>query len=318
MCYVKFKSVDRECVKNELTTKQWIELGNMAADNGALTIFFTGGEPLIREDFKEIYEAYNRLGLRLNLFTNGTLVTEEFVKWLAQAPPAAVDVTLYGSSDETYFNLCGQKSVYKKVINAIELLIKYKINTRIKTTIVKTNLNDYKDIEYIAKSYELQFVPSNLIHGNRNTGIIDIEKERLSPEEVYKLSIDDLDIVKCKNIDIENLKHCYENIPAMFCAAGKSSFFINWKGEMVPCPLFEKPFTNPLEIGYKQAWDMLRKEISKIPGNSECDDCQSRAFCHVCPARLYLETGKFDGHSDYVCKLAEEKEKVIKRILLKI
>lgn len=311
MCYVKINTPCNELIKGELTTEQWVKLGQYAADNGALSIFLTGGEPIIRNDFKDIYIKYNKLGLRISFFTNGSLITEEFVKWLAQTPPASVDVTIYGASDDTYFKLCGQK-VYQKVINGIELLLKYNINTRIKTTIVRSNINDYEKIQEITKSYGLEFLSTSIINGNRNNGIKNIENERLSPEEIYNFTLKNLDEHECKNVDIEQLRNSQKNIPPMFCSAGKSSFFINWKGEMVPCPLLEKPFTKPLETGYKKAWDILRVEIEKIPGNNECKHCDSRIFCPVCPGRLYLETGKYDGHSDYVCRLAKEKEKLFK------
>ncbi len=317
MCYIKINSSCSEYIKGELTTQQWIELGQNAADNGALSVFLTGGEPLIRNDFKDIYSAYNKLGLRLCIFTNGSLINEDFAKWLSQMPPSSVDITLYGASDVTYFNLCGQK-VYSNVINGLEFLLKHKINTRIKSTIVHTNVNDYKNIKEIARSYGLVFISSLLINGNRNNGITDIENERLSPEEIYNLTLDTIDtldnlkISECNNADIEQLKDHYKNIPSMFCFAGKSHFFINWRGEMVPCPLLEKPFTKPLETGYKNAWNILKDKIIKIPENYECTHCESRIFCPVCPGRLYLETGKVDGHSNYICSLAKEKEKMYK------
>jgi len=134
MCYVKFKGAGPELMETELTARQWIELGRKARDNGTLVVFITGGEPLIRQDFKEIYEAFCRLGFRLTLLTNATLITDELARWLSAIPPASVDVTLYGASGDTYFNLCGARDAYDRAINGIELLLKYGVNTRIKTT----------------------------------------------------------------------------------------------------------------------------------------------------------------------------------------
>jgi radical SAM protein with 4Fe4S-binding SPASM domain len=307
MCYIKYEDASG---KKELTARQWIELGKAAADSGMLIAFLTGGEPLIREDLREIYAGFNRMGLRLNLFTNGTLIDEEFVKWLSQAPPAGVDVTLYGASEKTYEALCGNKNSYKKVINGIELLIKYNINIRIKTILVNTNACDYGKMREMAESYGVEFLQTMLVHGNRARGISEIGDERLAPGEIYSYSARDIEQYDCGEVDIGRLEENYRNLPPMFCSAGKSSFFIDWKGKMVPCALFSGSCPKPLVTGFKDAWERLKEETGRIPGAEECRDCRYRAFCPVCPPRLRLETGRFDGHSDYICSLARERERL--------
>ena len=311
MCYVKYKRAGSEPDKKELTAKQWIEIGKETRDNGALTVFITGGEPLIRNDFKEIYEAFCRLGFRITLFTNGTLITDAFAKWLSSIPPSTVDVTLYGASENTYLNLCGSAEAYGMTISGIELLQKFGINTRIKTTVVKTNLKDYSLIKEFAHSHKLEFLGSSLIHGNRDTGIDDCVNERLSPEEIYNLEIESVAQYDCKSLDLKNLKESVKNIPALACSAAKNSFFVNWKGELTPCPLFSTPITKPLEIGFEVAWDMLKNKVREIKVPVKCRNCDERVFCPVCPPRLYLETGSFEKHSDYLCELAKSKEKFV-------
>jgi radical SAM protein with 4Fe4S-binding SPASM domain len=307
MCYIKYEDASG---KKELTARQWIELGKAAADSGMLIAFLTGGEPLIREDLREIYAGFNRMGLRLNLFTNGTLIDEEFVKWLSQAPPAGVDVTLYGASEKTYEALCGNKNSYKKVINGIELLIKYNINIRIKTILVNTNACDYGKMREMAKSYGVEFLHTMLVHGSRVRGISDIGDERLTPEEICSHTVRDMDQYDCGEVDTGRMEENYRRLPPMFCSAGKSSFFIGWKGDMIPCPLFTGSWPQPLETGFSKAWEEVRQETGSIPGAEECRDCSSRVFCPVCPPRLKLETGSYKGRSDYICSLARQRERL--------
>lgn len=314
MCYVKFKGASGNYVSGELSAKQWIKIGKEAVDEGALVVFLTGGEPLVREDFKDIYKAYCKLGVRLNLFTNGTLITKEFAKWLSQSPPSTVDITLYGSSEETYQSLCGYKGAYQKVIEGIENLLENKINTRIKTTVVKSNLADYKEIKAIAKSYDLEFVSSNLIHGNRIEGIDNIKDERLSPDKIFEMDINELDKYNCNVTNFEKFKLENKNLPAMFCTAGKSAFFVNWQGRLLPCALFTEPFTEPLVEGFVNAWRGLGRKIMTIPSPNWCKECSLRVFCPVCPPRLQLETGSFEGHSEYICSLAKQKAKMVELV----
>ena len=101
--------------------------------------------------------------------------------------------------------------------------------------------------------------------------------------------------------------------PALTCSAAKSSFFVNWKGDLTPCPLFVVPVTKPLEIGFKEAWDALRDKALAITISDKCKSCDKRIFCPVCPPRLYLETGSFEEHSEYLCELAKGKENFVRR-----
>lgn len=313
MCYVKYKGAGCERKDEELTAKQWIALGRAAAEQGALTVFITGGEPFLRQDFQEIYEAFCKLGFRITLFSNGTLITDEIAKWLSAFPPATVDITLYGASEDTYENLCGVRGAFGKALNGIEQLRKYGINTRIKSTIVKPNLGDYHKIKEIADSYRLEFLSNNLIHGNRAQGIDDCAAIRLSPEEMFTFNLNSLEEYDLKPTNMEERRDWIRQLPAMNCTAGRCSFFVNWQGQMTPCPLFVDPHTEPFVHGFQAAWNQLREAIDAIPAPEKCKSCETRAYCPVCPPRLYLETGSFDQHAEYLCQLANVKERVVKK-----
>lgn len=310
MCYVSKNSTTH----GEIDAKQWIRLGEELFDAQVLNLIFTGGEPLIRSDFKQIYLAYSKLGFRLNLFTNGTLITKDFAKWISQAPPATIDVTLYGASEETYFKLCGDSEAYHKTREGIENLLSQNLNVRIKTTIVKSNLADFGLIKAIVDSYQVSFVPSSLVHGNHKDGIVNLQHERLSPEEMDAFYADNNKDIgdlpdHSKNIVIQNIKR-----PPMACSAGKSAFFINYKGELFPCPLFSEFATYPLINGFRNAWKKLREDVQLIKLAEECIQCNLRSICPSCPPRMFLETGSYTGHSDYLCAITKHKKDMMQII----
>ena len=58
-----------------------------AADLGCLQVRFTGGEPLLRPDFEELYLFARRLGLAVLVFTNARRVTPRLADLLARIPP---------------------------------------------------------------------------------------------------------------------------------------------------------------------------------------------------------------------------------------
>lgn len=85
MCYIHGKNC-AELQKEELSAAEWIELGKKARDAGTVFLLITGGEPLIRSDFREIYTELKKLGLVISLNTNASLLQEETAELLIKNP----------------------------------------------------------------------------------------------------------------------------------------------------------------------------------------------------------------------------------------
>jgi MoaA/NifB/PqqE/SkfB family radical SAM enzyme len=69
---------------------------------GCLWISFTGGEPLLRPDFIDIYTYAKKKGLFVVLLTNGTLITPEIADYLSIYTPRFVEISLYGATKRVY------------------------------------------------------------------------------------------------------------------------------------------------------------------------------------------------------------------------
>ena len=122
MCYIHRSQFDASARAAERDAAWWLALARSARDAGMLTLLLTGGEPLLRPDFPEIYTACRNLGLLVSVNTNGTLLTPELVQLLAQTPPQRINLTLYGASRETYAALCGRPEAYDRVLWTIDAL----------------------------------------------------------------------------------------------------------------------------------------------------------------------------------------------------
>ena len=101
MCYVHMSKAEQDKIGRELTAEQWIDLGRQAVDAGMIYLLLTGGEPLLRPDFQEIYTALIQMGLMMTINTNATLMTPQIIELFKKHRPEKVNVTLYGMSDET-------------------------------------------------------------------------------------------------------------------------------------------------------------------------------------------------------------------------
>ena len=66
----------------ELTAVQWADMAQQLWDAGTLNLLITGGEPMLRKDFCEIYSSIYRLGFIITLYTNATMVTDRILQTL--------------------------------------------------------------------------------------------------------------------------------------------------------------------------------------------------------------------------------------------
>ena len=88
----------RDTAGAELDTAGVRRVLDALADGGVLFLVVTGGEPLLRPDFRTLFEHAKRRGFVLTLFTNGGLIDQPLADFLADMPPRRIEITLYGAT----------------------------------------------------------------------------------------------------------------------------------------------------------------------------------------------------------------------------
>lgn len=322
MCYVCQPAGNVETKEKEKTTEEWIRIAKEARDAGALFITLTGGEILLRKDFKEIYESIASMGYRITLYTNGSLITPEIAKWLSKIPPSIVSITLYGGSEETYEKVCGVSKGFEMTIKGIDSLLAEGIKVELKTTVTKGNYKDYSKMAQIAIDRGVDFTVVDYISPRREGCYSDPVGERLSPSELVQYIQYVEDFKKSHNMqkvekpitdDIfsEEKNELKDELfrkseDAFRCAAGKCGFWVSWDGRLIPCGLLDYPQSYPFESGFSVAWNELKDKCVTVPNCPTCKSCSLLEKCRVCPARLKAETGFFDKPAPYFCELTKE------------
>ena len=83
-CYCSLPVNDEKAISEELSTEEIEKLFDELRDMGCLWLLITGGEPLLRPDFRDIYLSAKRHGFIITVFTNGTLIDEGIADFFAQ------------------------------------------------------------------------------------------------------------------------------------------------------------------------------------------------------------------------------------------
>ncbi len=322
-------SENAEIMANEKTAEEWIDMARQVAEAGTLNLLITGGEPMLRPDFCEIYEGIYKQGFMITLYTNATLITPKVMEVLSKYPPHKIGITMYGASKETYRDVCGNSNAFESMLNGVERLIKLPSKLDFRTTIIKDNYSDIDNMEKLIKyrfGSEYTLTHSRIVMKPVRGGNSNVESCRLDPEDNIKLylrrgikkvkSMVGKDKFNINNIRVEineNLRsNTKKSITLFGCDSGMESYTISWDGKLLGCQILENFYTEPFKDNFENAWNNYPYKVVDMPQlNKKCVECDNSRLCSCCCASRYAETGDLGGCPEYICKDVEELVKLL-------
>ncbi len=187
-CYIALPAGDREAQERELSLAEIDDLASQAADLGAVWALLSGGEPLLRPDFPDIYLALKRRGLLVSVFTNACLVAPEHVALFRRYPPRDIEVSVYGATAETYERVTQRPGSFAAFSRGLDLLLGAGVKVRLKAMALRSNVHELDEIAAFCRARTKDYYRFDpLLHlrfdgdEQRNE---QIRAERLSPGEI--------------------------------------------------------------------------------------------------------------------------------------
>jgi len=140
---------------------------NLFSKNGVKAVILTGGEPLLRKEFKEILLQIKRLKMKVFLNTSGDFFFNYSDLIINNVDVMGLPIDF---SNKSYRN----KNNLKNVLKVLKYLkpLKKKPYVKISTVVTHDNLNDLKSIGYMLKQFDVgawklcEFIPKS--HGLKN------------------------------------------------------------------------------------------------------------------------------------------------------
>ena len=106
-------------------------------------------------EFETIWKELTQMGFFITLQTNASMIEGKFQKLLEDYPPKGVKITLYGSNDEIYEQVCRVPNGFTKVDQGIRGLKEMKIPVQLVSTIIRQNEEDVKRMAFYAYCHQL-------------------------------------------------------------------------------------------------------------------------------------------------------------------
>jgi len=317
-CWISIPAASPE-QKNELTFDQITGIVDDARKLGCRKWAISGGEPMLRPDFSEIFDYVTRKSLSYSLNTNGTLINPPIARLMKRKGTKMV--ALYGGTAQVHDHITRTPGSFEAVMQGFAYLKEAGAGFIVQIIPMRDNFSQMNGMIRLAESLSpLYRIGASWLYlsasGNpgRNKEIL---KQRLQPHEVVELDKPDLSGVE----RAEGKKDgCVQatNDGRLFasCITVRRDFHIDPYGRMSFCSLIQDPALRyDLKRGsFQHGWDVfIPSLVEQVTGGKEyeenCGSCEFRENCLWCPVYGYLEHGRFSAKVAYLCSVARESKK---------
>lgn len=315
-CYINLPAGDRVAESKELPKDRILEIVDEAVSLGVLWVFLTGGEPLLREDFADIYVGLKERGVLVSIFTNATLVRDVHVRLFKQYPPRDIEVTVYGIRKGTYERVTRTPGSYAAFMEGLDRLTLGGIPVRLKAMALRSNLGELPEIARFCRERTKDYFRFDpLLHlrydGDKERNK-EIESERLSPAEIAELDRTDPERFEALRRFCDRPRIGTAPADRLFrCGVGDGGVDVSYDGLGRLCASLWHPdcLFDLSRGGLAEGWNGMAEKVSGLTSKrreflEKCQPCSLINLCMWCPANAYLECEELDMPVEYFCRVA--------------
>jgi radical SAM protein with 4Fe4S-binding SPASM domain len=316
-CCINVPAGDAATRAREMTTEQVEDVLRQAADLGCLQVRFTGGEPLLRSDFEELYLFARRLGLAVLIFTNARRITPVLADLLARIPPRELmEVTVYGVHRESYEAVSRVLGSFAQFRRGVDLLLERRIPFVVKGALLPPNRAEIDEFEAWARTIPWMTEPPSYatffdLRNRRDDPAKNrlIESLRVSPEEGLAVLTRNSAKYRAEMAEFGARFMGPPGAELFRCGAGHG-LSIDAYGRAQPCMSVRAPelTVDVLASSLRDALERFVRLRDLRATNPEylrrCAVCFLKGLCEQCPAKSWAENGTLDTPVEYLCQVA--------------
>ena len=296
MCYVHLPESEIMKHGTELTGAEWIRIAQEAKDAGTTWLCITGGEPLMHPEFEMIWRELTQMGFFITLQTHASLLTE-YEKLFEECSPRACKITLYGSNDQVYRDVCRVENGFTKADAGIRMLRQMKIPVELVSTVIQQNFDDVENIIRYVEKNKLHWIPNiNVRTAGRG---VDVDMDHLRIRPPKKDSNAEQEISRKNNLVDPERKPC------TYCRDFRLGYWIVWNGYMRFCSFMNGPDISVRSRPFNECWKELVGFQERLEWPQECKECEYQKSCARCAALFNIEGGKLKIRNEYCRKRKE-------------
>ncbi|MGA2160130.1 MAG: radical SAM protein [Dehalococcoidia bacterium] len=315
-CWIRISSRAPE-KKDELSFEEIKRIAGEARKMGCQKWKISGGEPMLRPDFPEIFDFLTQKALSYSLNTNGTLITPEIARLLTRKGNKMV--ALYGATAAVHDKVTRTPGSFETAMQGFAYLKEAGAAFTVQLVPMRDNYHQFENMVALARSLSPRYrigaswlCLSACGSKRRNA---EIARQRLDPKDVIQFDQPDPSLEDWLAGQAEQgcRINAWDDHLYAGCIARRREFFIDPYGGMTGCELIKDPaFRYDLRTGsFREAWETFLTSLAGwVQGGAEyrenCGRCDLRNDCWWCGGVGYLEHGRHGAKVEYLCQVARE------------
>jgi len=168
----------------DLPTSRALDIIDQIAALANPILVLSGGEPLYRSDIFQLATYARDKGLRVALATNGTLVTKEVARMIADSGIKRVSISLDGADAQTHDTFRGIPGAFEAALHGFRNLKEVGMSVQINMTIARHNAEQLPRVLEMAKE-----IGADALHTFLLVPVgcgVDIADDQMVPPEEYE------------------------------------------------------------------------------------------------------------------------------------
>jgi MoaA/NifB/PqqE/SkfB family radical SAM enzyme len=303
----------------ELTTDEWRQVVDQARALGTRRWSLSGGEPMLRDDFAELFDCITRKAVGYSLNTNGALITPRIARLLTRKGTKMI--ALYGATVEVHDHVTRTPGSFDATMEGIARLREAGAGFTVQLVPMRANWHEWARMRELAASLSRHWrVGAAWLYlsacgdAARNA---EIARQRLDPEDV--VALDPPDPLGSLEADDGAAAVGDERVYAR-CIAARRDLHVDPYGGVAHCSFIKDPALRfPLRGAggsiapgaLERIWEERLPAVADgVCGGPEylegCGSCELRDDCRWCGVYGYLEHGRHGAKVEYLCAVARE------------
>jgi radical SAM protein with 4Fe4S-binding SPASM domain len=306
---------DEESGIDELSTKDVKRVLDIIRHDAEVpSVSFTGGEPVLREDLTELIAyATATLKMRVNLITNGTLITQDAANRFKKAGLASAQVSIESPDPDVHDRIVGVKNAFQASVDGFQALKNAGITVHPHATLCRLNQQSLPQMARFARSLGVDRFSLNMIIPAGRGIAEDLAIKYSEIEEIVLEVKAAAESAGIRFMWYSPTPMCLFNpvcnqLGNKGCSACEGLLSVDPYGRILPCSSWKEPVGNLLQDGFRPLWfgqkgRSLREKWSAHP---QCRECEHFAVCHgACP--LYFKVHGYGELEEPLAKINQEK-----------
>jgi radical SAM protein with 4Fe4S-binding SPASM domain len=290
----------------EMPTEKWKEVLRKLWDIGIPHVTFTGGDPTVRDDLRDLIATAEEIGQVTGVLTNGRkLADKEYLAGLVAAGLDHVQITIESHDEAIHNHMVGCQG-WADTVAGIANCIAQNVYLMTNTTLTHENVPTIVEtIDFIASLGVKNFACNSLIYSGKGkevgTGFKEKELESILQRCKEAANRNGMRMVWYTPTQYCELDPVKQELGLKTCTAAMYNMAIEPNGDVIPCQSYYVSMGNILTDPWDSIWnsEVARCIRDRTWVEEKCKTCESLPLCGGgCP--LYVAEHAFrctESHS---------------------